>query len=923
VFLDRDYLLPGQTLDERVDIICASAEKILNKPGYGAKLKANIEKGWYSLSTPIWANFGNSRGLPISCVTGDTWINTLNGGKQAKDVAVGDMVLTHKNRFRKIINVIPTKNKSDIWKLKVGTRMTNLYITGNHPVLTNLGWVRVDELNPNIHLIAVNGELKYEEKDHVIDLKEYTNYQFIIKDNKICKSIETDNKKVLKRNLEKDHVTYYSKPNEYVEITEDLAWAIGLWFAEGSISTSKKKEPNGVRITLNAKDELQLADMWANIMENSFSLNSNLYKSSITRNNKNNSWLNVNVNSVIIGNLFKSFGNGCKEKEIPEWVLSLPKNKLNKFLEGILLGDGYNNKNGTCKITLANPKLILQLYNIGLKLGKDMSLQMQEKPSKLSTTKHVYTLIFRKYKTSINRNSCDSGIKFNDGLVYCPIKTLEKTEKIENVYDFTVEEDHSFSCNGIIVHNCFGSYIGDSMESILQTISEVGMMTKVGGGTSAYFGELRHRGAAIKDNGESSGAVHFMQPFDNLINIISQGKLRRGNFASYLPIEHKDIMEHLTIKSDGSPLQDISFGITVTDKWMEEMLAGDIDKRKVWAKVLQTRAEIGYPYIIFIDNMNNYTVDVYKDKSMKIYASNLCTEIGLPSSILESFVCDLGSLNILHYDEWKDTDAVEIFVYLLDAVCTDFINKAKDIPYLERAVRFAERHRAIGIGQLGWHSYLQSKMIPFESMEAKILNVAIAKNIKEKAYAASEKLAKEYGEPEVLKGYGRRNTTLLAIAPTKSSAFILGQVSENVEPQISNYYIKDLAKIKYTYKNPHLLKLLEEKGHNTMDVWNSILMKAGSVQHLDFLSDHEKKVFRTFIEITPMEIIIQASQRQKYIDQAQSLNLMIHPSIPIKDVNSLIIEAWKLGIKSLYYQLNVNAAQEFSRNILECSSCEA
>jgi ribonucleoside-diphosphate reductase alpha chain len=461
------------------------------------------------------------------------------------------------------------------------------------------------------------------------------------------------------------------------------------------------------------------------------------------------------------------------------------------------------------------------------------------------------------------------------------------------------------------------------MESILQTISEVGMMTKVGGGTSAYFGELRHRGATIKDNGESSGAVHFMQPFDNLINIISQGKLRRGNFASYLPIEHKDIMEHLTIKSDGSPLQDISFGISVTDKWMEEMMAGDIDKRKVWAKVLQTRAEIGYPYIIFIDNMNNYTVDVYKDKSMKIYASNLCTEISLPSSILESFVCDLGSLNILYYDEWKDTDAVEIFVYLLDAVCTDFTNKAKDIPYLERAVRFAERHRAIGIGQLGWHSYLQSKMIPFESMEAKILNVAIAKNIKEKAYAASEKLAKEYGEPEVLKGYGRRNTTLLAIAPTKSSAFILGQVSENVEPQISNYYIKDLAKIKYTYKNPHLLKLLEEKGHNTMDVWNSILMKAGSVQHLDFLSDHEKKVFRTFIEITPMEIIIQASQRQKYIDQSQSLNLMIHPSIPIKDVNSLIIEAWKLGIKSLYYQLNVNAAQEFSRNILECSSCEA
>lgn len=471
--------------------------------------------------------------------------------------------------------------------------------------------------------------------------------------------------------------------------------------------------------------------------------------------------------------------------------------------------------------------------------------------------------------------------------------------------------------------SCFGSYIGDSMESILKTISEVGMMTKVGGGTSAYFGDLRHRGAKITDNGNSSGAVHFMQPFDNIINVISQGNTRRGNFASYLPIEHPDIMEHLTIKSEGSPLQDISFGITVTDEWMESMIAGDAAKRKIWAKVLQIRAELGYPYIIFIDNMNNYTVDVYKTKKMKIRASNLCTEIGLPSNEEESFVCDLASLNILYYDEWKDTDAVEILVYLLDAVATDFIEKAKHIPYLERAVRFAERHRALGIGQLGWHSYLQSKMVPFESMEAKILTVSIAKNIKEKAYTASEKLAEEYGEPEVLKGYGRRNTTLLAIAPTKSSAFILGQVSENIEPQISNYYVKDLAKIKYTHKNPYLLNLLEEKGQNTPEVWNSILMKAGSVQHLSFLTDREKSVFKTFSEISPMEVIIQASMRQKYIDQAQSLNLMIHPSIPTKDVNSLIIEAWKLGIKSLYYQFNINAAQSFTRNILQCSSCEA
>lgn len=316
--------------------------------------------------------------------------------------------------------------------------------------------------------------------------------------------------------------------------------------------------------------------------------------------------------------------------------------------------------------------------------------------------------------------------------------------------------------------SCFGSFISDSMESIAFTWSEVAMMTKHGGGTSGYFGNLRPRGAKIKQNGESSGSVHFMQAFDNLINVVSQGKTRRGNFAAYLPIDHPDIMEFLQLRTEGFPIQDLSYGVCVPDYWMQEMVDGDSEKRKIWAKVLETRANLGYPYIIFTDNANNNTADCYKDKGMKITHSNLCCEIFLANSEEESFVCDLSSMNILYYDEWKDTDAVELLVYLLDAVMTEFIDKAKNIRFMERPVRFAERHRALGIGWLGWHSYLQSKMIPWESMEAKFENVQIAMNIKEKAYAASAKLAQEYGEPEVCKGYGRRNTTLMAIAPTKS-----------------------------------------------------------------------------------------------------------------------------------------------------------
>jgi ribonucleoside-diphosphate reductase alpha chain len=470
--------------------------------------------------------------------------------------------------------------------------------------------------------------------------------------------------------------------------------------------------------------------------------------------------------------------------------------------------------------------------------------------------------------------------------------------------------------------SCFGSTIEDSLESILYTHAEVGMMSKHGGGTSGYFGNLRHRGAPIKDNGESYGSVHFMRMYDSLINIVSQGKTRRGNFAAYLPIDHKDIYEFLEIRKEGNIIQDLFTGVTVTDEFMESMIDGDLEKRKIWAKVIESRTNTGFPYIVFIDNANKGTVDVYRDKNMKITHSNLCSEILLPDNEEESFVCDLGSMNILYYDEWKDTDCVELVTFFLDAVMTEFIEKAKNIPYMQRPVKFAERHRALGIGWLGWHSYLQSKMIAFESMEAKMLNVSVAQTIYKQAYEASAKLAEIYGEPEVLKGYGRRNTTLIAIAPTKSSAFIIEQASEAVEPNRTNYCIKDLQKGKFTIKNVYLEKLLESKGKNTDSVWEVILKNSGSVQSLDFLSEHEKDVFKTFIEISPKEIVIQAAQRQKYIDQSQSLNLMIDPKVPAKDINSLYIEAWKLGVKSLYYQISVNAAQQLTR-FLACANCES
>ena len=316
--------------------------------------------------------------------------------------------------------------------------------------------------------------------------------------------------------------------------------------------------------------------------------------------------------------------------------------------------------------------------------------------------------------------------------------------------------------------SCFGSYIKDTMESILHKVAEVGVMTKHGGGTSAYFGDIRSRGTKISSGGESTGSVHFMELYNKLMNVVSQGNVRRGSFAAYLPIDHGDIEEFLQIRSEGHDIQEMSFGVTVSDEWMKDMIAGDKDKRKIWSKVIQKRFETGYPYILFSDTANNNAPQVYKDKGLKINNSNLCSEICLSNDEDESFVCDLSSLNLERWDEIKETDAVETLVYFLDAVMSEFIDKTKDMQFMEAPRKFAINQRALGVGVLGWHSLLQSKMIAFESFDAKMINVDIWKTIRERADKATQELAAIFGEPELLKGYGRRNTTTLAIAPTTS-----------------------------------------------------------------------------------------------------------------------------------------------------------
>ena len=471
--------------------------------------------------------------------------------------------------------------------------------------------------------------------------------------------------------------------------------------------------------------------------------------------------------------------------------------------------------------------------------------------------------------------------------------------------------------------SCNGVYVEDRMESILGKTAEVGMQTKMGAGTSAYLGSLRSRGTAINTGGTADGPVHFANLLETTVDIIAQGNVRRGSCAVYLDIESPDILEFLDTREEGSTIQNLSLGVTIGDEWMQSMIDGDADKRTVWARVLRKRRESGYPYLFFKDTVNNNKPQVLKDKERTIWASNLCSEIALPSAHDESFVCNLASMNLLTYDEWKLTDAVETMITFLDAVMTEYIRKTRGIQFMESSHNFAVRWRALGLGQLGWHSYLQSRGIPFESFEAMLLNTEIAKTIKERSIKASQDLAQKYGEPEGMKGYGLRNLTVAAIAPTTSSSFILGQVSPSIEPLASNYFTKDLAKGKFTYRNPYLKDVLAKHEKDNEETWVSILKRGGSVQHLDFLTQDEKDVFKTFSEISPLIIVQQAAARQKHIDQAQSLNILIHPDVSAKDVNALLIEGWKLGVKTFYYQRSANPAQELVRDIMNCAACEA
>lgn len=501
--------------------------------------------------------------------------------------------------------------------------------------------------------------------------------------------------------------------------------------------------------------------------------------------------------------------------------------------------------------------------------------------------------------------------------------------------------------------SCFGIDVGDSIYDIGAKNLELMVLAKNGGGVGINVNMIRPAGAKITNNGTSDGVVPFCKIYDSTILATNQGSVRRGAASVNIKIDHPDFEDWLEIREPKGDVNRQSLNlhqcVVVSDKFMRKLEEGDAEARRKWGKLLQKRKATGEPYIMFKGNVNKANPEMYKKNGLKVHMTNICSEIALHTDEQHSFVCCLSSLNLAKYDEWKDTNLIYIATVFLDGVLEEFIQKAKNMKGFENSVRSAEKGRALGLGVLGFHTYLQQKGIPFEGLRAQFETRKIFSQIKIESEKASRDLALEYGEPLWCKESGFRNTHLRAIAPTVSNSKLSGNVSAGIEPWASNLFTEQSLKGTFIRKNNELEKVLDVIGKNTKEVWDQILQDGGSVQGLDFLDEWcyynekltrvsevppedidvktytVKDVFKTFKEINQLDLVKQAGVRQQYIDQAVSLNLAFPAQADPKFINTVHLEAWKQGIKTLYYMRTESVLRgdiAAKATDLSCLSCD-
>jgi len=472
--------------------------------------------------------------------------------------------------------------------------------------------------------------------------------------------------------------------------------------------------------------------------------------------------------------------------------------------------------------------------------------------------------------------------------------------------------------------SCFGIDVGDSIQEIGQKNLEMMLLAKHGGGVGIGINQIRPAGSVITGNGTSDGVVPFAKIYDSTILATNQGAVRRGAASVNLNIEHNDFDEWIEIREPKGDVNrqclNLHQCVVVGDKFMRKLEDGDNEARRRWGKVLQKRKATGEPYIMYKGNVNKQNPEAYKQNSLKVFMTNICSEITLYTDESHSFVCCLSSLNLSKYNEWKDTDLVYTSTWFLDGVLEEFIQKAKNMRGFENSVRSAEKGRALGLGVLGWHTYLQQNGIPFDSLTAQFETRRIFSQLKIESERASRDMALEYGEPLWCVGTGMRNTHLRAVAPTVSNSKLSGNVSPGIEPWAANVFTEQTAKGTFIRKNKELEKVLRKVGINNKETWDKILADGGSIQDISELDnwvycdgklmdikgcdkefDRVKDVFKTFKEVNQLELVRQAGIRQQYIDQSVSLNLAFPSQATPKWLNQVHMEAWKQGVKTLYY----------------------
>tara|TARA_R100001443_G_scaffold30562_1_gene44314 strand:- start:662 stop:2371 length:1710 start_codon:yes stop_codon:yes gene_type:complete len=476
--------------------------------------------------------------------------------------------------------------------------------------------------------------------------------------------------------------------------------------------------------------------------------------------------------------------------------------------------------------------------------------------------------------------------------------------------------------------SCFGIDTPDSIRGIGLTNAELMRLTSYGGGVGIGLNRIRPRGTTIKGNGKSEGIVPWSKIYDSTIIATNQGSVRRGAASVNLDVTHPDIKEYLQIRRPkGDPNRqclNLHQCVVVEDSFMRKLNDRDQEAMELWLEILKSRMETGEPYIMFKDNVNKDNPMAYLMNNLDVSMTNICSEITLHTDEEHSFICCLSSLNLAKYDEWKNTDVVETAIYFLDGVMQEFIDKTEGKASMKRTNRHAVKGRALGLGVMGWHTFLQQKDLPFNSISSTAWTHTVFSQIKLKAETASRQLAEEYGEPLWCKGTGMRNTHLLAVAPTVSNSRISG-CSAGIEPQPANVYTFNGAKGTFIVKNKELVNKLKETKSNTEKVWDQILADNGSVQNLpeEILSAEDKEVFLTFPEINQLGLVQQAAIRQKYIDQTQSLNLSFDPTDSPRWINQVHIEAWKLGVKTLYYLRTDSVIKgDLGSRMAECTSCD-